>query len=226
LYLGELAIDIAGKNQSNDLLSLLYQLKKWNFNFKFSTKEKSELLKIHKQESMNKQISIIKNNFQEFINFENIDVKHKMLYKAFMVSKFINHSYLINMNDEDRVHFFNDDKLIKIILKVTVWASERELENLYLNDLVQQFKLEELVNWILLIKKHGIDKEISHNSLMNMLRLDQNLIKNVKAKLKLFFKIKSINKNGIRSVQFEYDDNSILNEIIIGVFENKADNPF
>jgi hypothetical protein len=226
LYLGELAIDLAGKNQSNDLLSLLYQLKKWNFNFKFSTKEKSELLKIHKQESMNKQISIIKNNFQEFINFENIDVKHKMLYKAFMVSKFINHSYLINMNDEDRVHFFNDDKLIKIILKVTVWASERELENLYLNDLVQQFKLEELVNWILLIKKHGIDKEISHNSLMNMLRLDQNLIKNVKAKLKLFFKIKSINKNGIRSVQFEYDDNSILNEIIIGVFENNVDNPF
>jgi hypothetical protein len=130
------------------------------------------------------------------------------------------------MNDEDRVHFFNDDKLIKIILKVTVWASERELENLYLNDLVQQFKLEELVNWILLIKKHGIDKEISHNSLMNMLRLDQNLIKNVKAKLKLFFKIKSINKNGIRSVQFEYDDNSILNEIIIGVFENNVDNPF
>ena len=117
-------------------------------------------------------------------------------------------------------------KLIKIILKVTVWASERELENLYLNDLVQQFKLEELVNWILLIKKHGIDKEISHNSLMNMLRLDQNLIKNVKAKLKLFFKIKSINKNGIRSVQFEYDDNSILNEIIIGVFENNVDNPF
>jgi hypothetical protein len=59
-----------------------------------------------------------------------------------------------------------------------------------------------------------------------MLRLDQNLIKNVKAKLKLFFKIKSINKNGIRSVQFEYDDNSILNEIIIGVFENNVDNPF
>jgi hypothetical protein len=61
---------------------------------------------------------------------------------------------------------------------------------------------------------------------MQLLNIPENQIKDVKSKLRLYFNITNINKNGVRSVMFEINDLSIIDSILLDQFSIKEDSPF
>lgn len=227
LFLGQIALDITNKKLSIDLFSLLSQLIKWNFQFKFRKAETSNNLKLHNEATVEYQINIIQKHFQDFINYENINPKHKILYPIWLFSKILDFNYLLNMSETERFNMFINDKIFKIsILKIGVWARETKLFNPKLEFLVSKFKLESLINMIVLVKQNILGEEISHKKLMQLLNIPENQIKDVKSKLRLYFNITNINKNGVRSVMFEINDLSIIDSILLDQFSIKEDSPF
>ena len=227
LFLGQLATDVAYKKLSIDLFSLLIQLQKWNFKFTFRKAEASDFLQIHANESRANQISIIQNSFKGLIMQEQIEPRQKLLYPAWLIAKIINPDYFLNLSNEARVEFFTDDKTFKIaVLKLGVWAKENKLVNPHLTFLTAKLNLSNIINMIITIKSHGIDQEIVHEALMEMLMLPQYKIKETKAKLRLYFDILNRNNNGIRSVIMESSDLSILDAILKNEFQHRDASPF
>ncbi len=227
LFLGQLATDLANKKLSIDLFALLVQLQKWNFKFTFRKAEASNGLQIHANESRANQIAIIQNSFEGLIIQDQIEPKQKLLYPAWIISKIINPDYFLNLSNEARVEFFTNDKIFKIaVLKLGVWAKEKNLVNPHLSFLINKHQLNQLIDMIIAIKRNGIDQEIAHEALMEMLMLPQNKIKEAKVKLRLYFDILNRNNNGIRSVIMEHSDLSILDAILENEFEDEDASPF
>lgn len=227
LFLGQLATDLANKKLSIDLFALLVQLQKWNFKFAFRKAEASNGLKIHANESRTNQIAIIQNSFQGLIMQDQIEPRQKLLHPAWLISKIINPDYFLNLSNEERVAFFTDDKIFKIaVLKLGVWTKENELFNPHLSFLINKHQLNQLIDMIIAIKRNGIDQEIAHEALMEMLMLPQNKIKETKAKLRLYFDLTNFNNNGVRSVLFKNSDLSILDAILENEFEDNDASPF
>lgn len=227
LFLGQLATDLANKKLSIDLFALLVQLQKWNFKFTFRKAEASNGLQIHANESRANQIAIIQNSFEGLIIQDQIEPKQKLLYPAWIISKIINPDYFLNLSNEVRVEFFTNDKIFKIaVLKLGVWAKEKKLVNPHLSFLINKHQLNQLIDMIIAIKRNGIDQEIAHEALMEMLMLPQNKIKETKVKLRLYFDILNRNNNGIRSVIMEHSDLSILDAILENEFEDEDASPF
>jgi hypothetical protein len=107
-----------------------------------------------------------------------------------------------------------------------VKAKENKLVNPHLSFLTAKLNLSNIINIITTIKSHGIDKEILHEALMEMLMLHKNKIKETKVKLRLYFDITNFNNNGVRSVLFENSDLSILYAILENEFEDNDATPF
>jgi hypothetical protein len=158
---------------------------------------------------------------------DQIEPRQKLLYPAWLISKIINPDYFLNLGNDKRVAFFTDDKTFVIaVLKLGVWSQENKLVNRNLSFLVKKHQLNQLIDMIIAIKRNGIDQEIAHEALMQMLMLPQNKIKETKAKLRMYFDITNFNKNGVRSVLFEISDLSILESILDSEFEDEDASPF
>ena len=227
LFLGQLATERANKKLSIDLFTLLVQLQKWNFKFTFRQAEATNLLTIHCVDSRFKQAEIILNNFEGLIMQDKIEQTQKVLYPAWLLSKIINPNYFLNLGSQERLEFFTDDKTFKIaVLKLGVWAKENRLVNPHLSFLISKHQLNQLIDMVISIKHNGIEQEIAHETLMGMLMLPQNKIKETKAKLRLYFDILNRNNNGIRSVIMEHSDLSILDAILENEFEDEDASPF
>mgnify|MGYP005989357137 CR=1 FL=1 len=227
LLLGQKATSFANNKLSIDIFSLLVQLHKWNFSYSFRTASSSKVLKIHAKETKARQVQIIKNNFKDLVNKDDIKESQKLLYSAWSLSKIIEPKYFLDLIDDDRVTFFCDkDQFKGTILKLGVWAIENELFHPILNDFIKMFKLDELINWVLIIKRNGTSQEIRHNLLMDMLKLPPEKIKQTKSKLKLYFTINNKNGNGVRSVLLKVNDLSIINSIKREDFEELGASPF
>ena len=224
LFLGQLAAERANKKLSIDLFTLLVQLQKWNFKFTFRKAEASDVLQIHANESRANQIAIIQNSFEGLIMQDKIEQRHKILFPAWLIARIINPIYFLNLENEERVAFFTDDKTFKIaVLKLGVWAKEKKLVNLHLSFLINKHQLNQLIDMVISIKRNGIDQRITHQSLIEMLMLP---IKKTKEYLKLYFDITNFNNNGNRSVLFENSDLSILDAIMENEFEDEDASPF
>jgi hypothetical protein len=79
---------------------------------------------------------------------------------------------------------------------------------------------------VLVIKTKNTDQLISHELLLDWLGFPSSKIKDAKSKLKLYFDLYNVNKNGIRSIRINNADMSILDSIILDEFEQKTNSPF
>lgn len=226
LFLGQVALELTNKKLSIDLFSLLTQLLKWNFQFIFRKTEKTDNLKLHKEATLAYQTDIIQNHFEQLINYENVTPKHKKLYPIWLFSKIVDSNYLLNMIDNDRFEMFTDKMFKYNVLTIGVWARENELFNPNLTFLVSKYKLEKLIDMIVLVKNNFLNQEVSHKKLIELLKIPENQIKDVKSKLKLYFNITNINKNAVRSVIFQINDLKIIDQIKLNEFIKKENNPF
>jgi effector-binding domain-containing protein len=227
LFLGQLATDLANRKSSIDLFSLLVQLQKWNFRFTFRQTESSEVLKLYTKKSKFKQSEIISEYFRDLVLQNNVSTEQYLLFRAWAFSKVINPSYFLSLSKDDRLSFFTDDKLFKsAALKVAVWSIENKLYNPYLSELVKILGLENLIQMVLVIKTKNTDQLISHELLLDWLGFPSSKIKDAKSKLKLYFDLYNVNKNGIRSIRINNADMSILDSIILDEFEQETNSPF
>jgi hypothetical protein len=227
LFLGQLATDLANRKSSIDLFSLLVQLQKWNFRFTFRQTESSEVLKLYTKKSKFKQSEIISEYFRDLVLQNNVSTEQYLLFRAWAFSKVINPSYFLSLSKDDRLSFFTDDKLFKsAALKVAVWSIENKLYNPYLSELVKILGIENLIQMVLVIKTKNTDQLISHELLLDWLGFPSSKIKDAKSKLKLYFDLSNVNKNGIRSIRINNADMSILDSIILDEFEQETNSPF
>lgn len=227
LFLGQLAIDLANKKSSIDLFSLLIQLLKWNFNFSFRQCESTEVLKLQTKKSKAKQFEVITYHFKELVLYNEVRPEQNWLFRAWAFSKVITPSYFLNLSAENRLNFFADDKLFKgAVLKVAVWARQNELNNPYLNELINRLRLEQLIQFVLIVSAKNTGELVSHEVLMGWLDLPQNKIKETKSKLKLYFEISNVNKNSTRAINIRNGDLSIIDSIMVNEFEEDTSSPF
>ncbi len=227
LFLGQLATSLANSKLSTDLFNLLVQLQKWNFKFSFRQTESSEVLKLYTKKSKFKQAEIIAEHFRDLILQDNVSPEQNLLFRAWGLSKVIKPSYFLNLSADERLNFFTDEKLLKsAVLKVAVWAKENKLNNPYLSELVKILGIENLIQMVLIVKSKNTHQLISHELLLDWLGLPSSKIKDTKSKLRLYFEITNINKNGTRSINIYNGDQSIIESIMENEFDDESDSPF
>lgn len=227
LFLGQLATSLANSKLSIDLFNLLVQLQKWNFKFSFRQTESSEVLKLYTKKSKFKQSEIIVEHFRDLVLQDNVSTEQNLLFRAWALSKVIKPSYFLNLSADDRLNFFTDDKLLKsAVLKVAIWAKENELNNPYLGELIKILGLENLIQMVLIVKSKNAHQLISHELLLDWLGLPSIKIKDTKSKLRLYFEITNINKNGARSINIRNGDLAIIESIMENEFESEANSTF
>lgn len=227
LFLGQLATDLANRKSSIDLFSLLVQLQKWNFKFTFRQSESNQVLKLHTKKSKVKQSEIIRDQFHALVLQNKVSSEQNILFRAWALSKVIEPSYFLNLSENDRLNFFIDDKILKsAILKVGVWQKENKLSNPYLNELIKILGLENLIQMVLIVKQKNTNQLISHELLLDWLGLASSKIKDTKFKLRMYFEISNVNKNGTRSINIGNGDLSIMESIMENEFEDETNSPF
>ena len=227
LFLGQLATDLANRKLSIDLFSLLVQLQKWNFKFSFRQTESSDVLKIYKKKSKAKQEEIIKDHYKDLVLQDKVSTEQNFLFRAWALSKVIKPSYFLNQSADDRLNFFTDDNLLKsAVLKVGIWAKENNLSSPYLSELIKILGLENLIQIVLVVKQKNTNQLISHEQLMGWLGLPPSKIKETKSKLRMYFEITNLNKNGTRSINISNGDLSVINSVMANEFEDETNSPF
>ena len=223
LFLGHLATDLANKKSSIDLFSLLIQLQKWNFKFTFRQAESSDVFASLGKKSKAIQINIIENHFEGLMLQDNVQSEQKLLFRAWALCKVINPRYFLNLSNEERVSFFTHDKIFKsAVLKVGIWAKENNLSSPYLSELIKILGLENLIQIVLVVKQKNTNQLISHEQLMGWLGLPPSKIKETKSKLRQYFEITNLNKNGTRSVNISNGELSVINSVMANEFEDPS----